>query len=1663
MSTRLDLNNYFRILWTAVPDGIAGPRDGSPGTWKLRVLVQPRLFDSPAASDRDAITQAVASCFDDWPGAVAELADQRLDLFFYPIGRDGACRESNYTHLGQLRIRLDQDWNASWRTKAWRRITTGPDPSHPDPWINWPSSGVGAAGAATHDEPEARYPTYTRSYPAHRIAHSLRLVNGRQSWSALFGRLPDSRGLVNEIEDDLVHLRWGVGQRHNAPWTAPSVSRGLRDPAISFMDAYLDAVQRAQRPLAGGTAPDLIAIKKNMLDHLTRVGHRDLYRVGHHSPRASLNDSAKDTIVWLSRYLFVSNRANKNDLADQGHFLSVAAFHGRAAYRKARSHAPGVIPAPTQPHDFFQKMSLLQNYPNLLPHLGIVLLAELSETQVNLLREIAAANQGIGGIMVRPVIHGPVGPGQIWRGDVKSIPAVTGFNIDADGSDFRLLDRQDWYRRYGRSPQQDPAHYLVHWIVKGALDFSAQVDKTTGDPWLPSSDTGGPSTPPDRVEPKFRMECLDYDGGALKLINFAQTHQRAAGPTVITSGKDFILKGANDKARAMFDWQNGLEPSFKRYLQDPDGAWELLKRYLVVEYLPPLTSDFRAHRIVENLNITVIPPLSRPLTSDTRAHRIVVYPKATVVPQPDENNQSNSAIAKVTIVVRRARDQYPWSDLENQLLIWHLTPNDAAAPARFEQTPSHRSARISLIAAARDNEVARAKYNSERLEAAWRLQQLHPDRDNPYVLLDSADLILGLVPYVLTNTDQWASLSWRSETYLTDLQMIGTLTGDAPVRLGTTKSSDSPANSPELPSDKGDPKPPADDHAAPRLFRWSGSCLTVPPTKDQVTFHGEYNDERQQNQPAPEQNVVPVTLSVPDRSEPQLRFSRIVNGEPEPLSFHVLVMNRAGGLRKEFPSDAASSNSMCVHLRYEPIPAPVVLLDHAFAANDSPEKGLKKLVVQRDRTDRRWLAPPRADVDLCWTHGMFDVTDFDSIGSFDAVQLDAEGDFQTSGLKDQQADAQVGGAPTDVPLYVRGWAGVNDRFPYYPDPMARRLTFRLEDFRGHVISTLLSPNLKAGFELYRDANWPHARAISIELRAADPGVDVMSVDVEQWVGRLVVRLPPAWRARVALANAPDLSPGSQFGLGVLAVYQDFQRGVAAGDFADLAATRNRRRDTRDQVDIVRQATLAGENPLVSPPVILELVHPVEKPLLTPVINSAQLSQAVPSQTGAILHAAVDIDAKSTGLVEFTAEWHDWVDNPNVSDRPLVDPETAKSNPSFGVAMKQNLTIGSKNWLTLEPNAGKTTFVEDQTSGQHSFPDTRHRFVHYRARAHSSFRSYYSSDDDVEKFLNQSDPVRLEFLNTKNPDLASVAYGVPSFEWMAGQDPRDSKAYRRLRRGGNIRLWLDRGWWSSGEGELLAVVCLQPGQTIPDADGPGRFVTGWGSDPVRYQGVLPQTFGPAARDFAGTVWTETSVQLDSIVDDTGATLNLKVELALYSPQFDLTRRLWYSDIQFKQIPSNYAFVKLALMRYQPHSLSMDVRCSRVVSADFAQLYPDRAVSVVRVPGLKRKVRVHIYGGDPSHDGPRNDPTSCGDFKIAVERLREGAGWPQEPPQQEVRYEQLGPDGHGALERFVVQFPDDPFARYKLSVTETDSVLSDQNITLPYRIVYADVIELSRIGV
>jgi len=303
--------------------------------------------------------------------------------------------------------------------------------------------------------------------------------------------------------------------------------------------------------------------------------------------------------------------------------------------------------------------------------------------------------------------------------------------------------------------------------------------------------------------------------------------------------------------------------------------------------------------------------------------------------------------------------------------------------------------------------------------------------------------------------------------------------------------------------------------------------------------------------------------------------------------------------------------------------------------------------------------------------------------------------------------------------------------------------------------------------------------------------------------------------------------------------------------------------------------------------------------------------------------------------------------------------------------------------TVEREDTDVQFAARDPRHTQQFRDTKYRRVAYTAVATTRFREYFppSITDDPAKItrtgadgalqppdaanpvlpppVNASHPLPLGVVDvpsTARPQTPKLLYVVPTFghELQAGRDG----SMTSIRSGGGLRIYLERPWYSSGDGELLGVVLapeyngfiqatrrvLRPTLKAPDAS----HLTQWGLSPAQVSRGLPAPYAPKLDQFTAAELSANGISID---EQPGTA----VVVAGHQVAYDADRRLWYCDITLDPGEAYYPFVRLALARCQPNSVG-DAELSRVVLADFMQLAPDRTASIVideaAAPGCDR---------------------------------------------------------------------------------------------------------------
>jgi hypothetical protein len=189
----------------------------------------------------------------------------------------------------------------------------------------------------------------------------------------------------------------------------------------------------------------------------------------------------------------------------------------------------------------------------------------------------------------------------------------------------------------------------------------------------------------------------------------------------------------------------------------------------------------------------------------------------------------------------------------------------------------------------------------------------------------------------------------------------------------------------------------------------------------------------------------------------------------------------------------------------------------------------------------------------------------------------------------------------------------------------------------------------------------------------------------------------------------------------------------------------------------------------------------------------------------------------------------------------------------------------------------------------------------------------------------------------------VAYVVPTFEWTKPEllpvaEGHERRIYRSERKGAGCRLWLNRPWCVTGDGEQLGVVVWSGSDAWDGHKETEDKVTRWGADPIWEEEATTRGPGPSDVESEMLDGEPVSLPLQN-------TKNSPVVLPL-TPKYDNDNNLWYIDVRLAKVPSYFSFIRFALVRYQKNSI-IGCEFSPVTMAQFVQLTPDRAASVMRV--------------------------------------------------------------------------------------------------------------------
>jgi hypothetical protein len=664
----------------------------------------------------------------------------------------------------------------------------------------------------------------------------------------------------------------------------------------------------------------------------------------------------------------------------------------------------------------------------------------------------------------------------------------------------------------------------------------------------------------------------------------------------------------------------------------------------------------------------------------------------------------------------------------------------------------------------------------------------------------------------------------------------------------------------------------------------------------------------------------------------------------------------------------------------------------------------------------RHVAPPRGNAELGERHGMFDDNNGKLIASaamWELIKQRDEGKFNEVQLDSMVINGDKLSVPLEPSLRI-------DELPYLPDPLGRGAAIRnlpgtqdgtiarVEPILGQTgiikYEKLEDPNPRPGsatlISFGGSKDWQEVAPFRLTL---DDGNGTPTWDKDERV--LTVFLPKGQTKVVPLScylNTEDLKL-----MGIWQWIREYIEFITANkpesEFYSSFAN-------KDNIAHILQLAVEGGHWMITPPQLLTLVHAVQQPIGKPSFTrlNAQIDprslhmqpEFKPTteteldvltawrelgSTDAYLVGGLQVHGASTAKVDLRAEWVDPVDDMNEKKPGEQAFSTHVDEVPLHTLNEGYLLASGKDWRRVgyyDPehdlmcfafagsrlgNLSSDEIITTDAAPRHQIADAKHHEIRYTAIATSRYREYFpQKEDDKERdFTRKSDPITVDVPSSVRPIAPQVLYVVPTFGW---QRETRMNQKRSVRMGGGLRVYLDRPWYSSGKGELLGVALWSVGAIDREEWKP--FITQWGQDPIWQSKMLSSL--PSIYQFPDAVTSEQFLPLEAQMNNGEAR---EVDVAGHAVNFDEDRRLWYCDLTVNTQTATYSpFVRLALVRYQPHALK-EAKLSRVVLADFAQLTPERAAMVTVDPYKPGRLRVVISGPTPrgpvpeSHAKPR----------------------------------------------------------------------------------------------
>ncbi|MBL9006338.1 MAG: hypothetical protein JNJ46_18935 [Myxococcales bacterium] len=592
----------------------------------------------------------------------------------------------------------------------------------------------------------------------------------------------------------------------------------------------------------------------------------------------------------------------------------------------------------------------------------------------------------------------------------------------------------------------------------------------------------------------------------------------------------------------------------------------------------------------------------------------------------------------------------------------------------------------------------------------------------------------------------------------------------------------------------------------------------------------------------------------------------------------------------------------------------------------------------------RHLLPPKTTQNEAERHGCFDF----AIGSQDKVNhqrafqmalresgtlLDVDvPDLNDPGVRHSQSGIALVNPNPSQPIDLatrkrdealpQGSYVVHDtdslRVPWLPDPLAAGVTLTFPD--ANADRAIRWPLNIESVTVPYSGTWPEPMSYRLMLTHGAQ----LAANVQGAV--LQFALPPA--AALRLRSSSQLSDEALAVLGPWQMLPD--------------AARSQR--------VLQEAAKDGWLWSLTPGEDMQLVHAVQRPIARP-RPTIILPVRQPGSTTVTLAGVVDCDGPSTGRLDIEASWTDQVDD--VGQHAPSQQKLSGHVLGFTLDRDEDFVVLHGVNGSVPVPTGETLRVH---AANHALGDTRHRRIRYTFRGTTRFKEYFAPDvyaNDTPYVDSEAKEVSVPA--STPPATPEVLQVMPLFRWEEGPEPDQPFAFRRTRRAG-LRLYLARPWFSSGNDEKLAVLLAPPAGAEAGsvsewgADpawkqrGPAKRAMAAELDSFLHAIGADDRQVPAGPCAAPRVVTNERFPKG-------------VYVLPYSPEYNPDRELWMVDIGIRPGPTLWPFVRLQVARYQQESLpgcelSTSVRCDFALlppERSFTLARPDDQTARVVVSG------------------------------------------------------------------------------------------------------------------